>query len=110
MRRYQHHVRMIISMKRSMIIGYRLLTQVTESKAKLSELKQTLVTVKSKTSVDIKYSRKEHRAKISTLLRVYEQYERQLEGQVRFTSLVSTHTRLARQNSPESYSAASNNP
>lgn len=59
---------------------------MTESKTKLTELKQTLVAVKSKTSVDIKYSRKEHRARVSTLLRIYYQYERQLEGQVRLIS------------------------
>lgn len=47
------------------------------------DLKQTLLTVKSKTTVDVKYSRKEHSASVSSLLRVYEQYERQLEGQVR---------------------------
>lgn len=47
------------------------------------DLKQTLLTVKSKTTVDIKYSRKEHGARVSSLLRVYEQYERQLEGQVK---------------------------
>ena len=46
-------------------------------------LKQTLLKVKSKTTVDVKYSRKEHSARVSSLLRVYEQYERQLEGQVR---------------------------
>ena len=47
------------------------------------DLKQTLLKVKSKTTVDVKYSRKEHSARVSSLLRVYEQYERQLEGQVR---------------------------
>lgn len=47
------------------------------------DLKQTLRTVKSKTTVDVKYSRKEHSARVSSLLRVYEQYERQLEGQAR---------------------------
>lgn len=46
------------------------------------DLKQTLLKVKSKTTVDVKYSRKEHSARVSSLLRVYEQYERQLEGQV----------------------------
>lgn len=49
------------------------------------DLKQTLLKVKSKTTVDVKYSRKEHSARVSSLLRVYEQYERQLEGQVRRT-------------------------
>lgn len=48
------------------------------------DLKQTLLKVKSKTTVDVKYSRKEHSARVSSLLRVYEQYERQLEGQVRW--------------------------
>lgn len=76
-----------------------LLTQVTESKAKLAELKQTLLTVKFKTSVDIKYSRKEHRARVSTLLRVYEQYERQLEGQVRGPYSGTTKMGILRVNS-----------
>lgn len=47
------------------------------------DLKQTLLKVKSKTTVDVKFSRKEHSARVSSLLRVFEQYERQLEGQVR---------------------------
>lgn len=57
--------------------------QVTENKTTMADLKQTLLKVKSKTTVDVKYSRKEHSARVSSLLRVYEQYERQLEGQVR---------------------------
>ena len=58
--------------------------QVTENKTTMIDLKQTLLKVKSKTTVDVKYSRKEHSARVSSLLRVYEQYERQLEGQVRW--------------------------
>lgn len=58
---------------------------MTENKTTIAELKQTLLTVKSKTTVDVKYSRKEHSARVSSLLRVYEQYERQLEGQVQRT-------------------------
>ncbi|CAM9466062.1 unnamed protein product [Ectocarpus sp. 4 AP-2014] len=58
-------------------------TQVTENKTTMVDLKQTLLKVKSKTSVDVKYSRKEHSARVSSLLRVYEQYERQLEGKVK---------------------------
>ncbi|CAM9788654.1 unnamed protein product [Ectocarpus sp. 6 AP-2014] len=57
--------------------------QVTENKTTMVDLKQTLLKVKSKTSVDVKYSRKEHSARVSSLLRVYEQYERQLEGKVK---------------------------
>ncbi|CAM9394110.1 unnamed protein product [Laminaria digitata] len=57
--------------------------QVTENKATMVGLKQTLLKVKSKTTVDVKYSRKEHSARVSSLLRVYEQYERQLEGQMK---------------------------
>ncbi|CAM9527653.1 unnamed protein product [Discosporangium mesarthrocarpum] len=57
--------------------------QVAGHKSTRAELKQTLMAVKSKTSVDVKYSRKEHSARVSSLLRVYEQYERQLEGQVK---------------------------
>ncbi|CAM9654983.1 unnamed protein product [Ascophyllum nodosum] len=57
--------------------------QLNENRATLVDLKQTLLTVKSKTSVDIKYSRKEHSARVSSLLRVYEQHERQLELQVK---------------------------
>ncbi|CAM9215404.1 unnamed protein product [Hapterophycus canaliculatus] len=57
--------------------------QVTENKTTMIDLKQTLLKVKSKTTVDVKYSRKEHSARVSSLLRVYEQYERQLEGQVK---------------------------
>ncbi len=52
----------------------------------MADLKQTFLKVKSKTTVDVKYSRKEHSARVSSLLRVYEQYERQLEGQVRLKS------------------------
>lgn len=47
------------------------------------DLKQTLLKVKSKTTVDVKFSRKENSARVSSLLRVFEQYERQLEGKVR---------------------------
>ncbi|CAM9874578.1 unnamed protein product, partial [Choristocarpus tenellus] len=57
--------------------------QATGHKATRAELKQTLMAVKSKITVDIKYSRKEHSARVSSLLRVCEQYERQLEGQVK---------------------------
>lgn len=66
-----------------MILVTRDRLQVTEHKTTMIDLKQTLLTVKSKTSVDVKYSRKEHSASVSSLLRVYEQYERQLEGQAR---------------------------
>lgn len=57
--------------------------QVTENRTTMVDLKQTLLKVKSKTTVDVKFSRKEHSARVSSLLRVFEQYERQLEGQVR---------------------------
>lgn len=49
-------------------------------------LKQTLLAVKSKASVEVKYSRKELGARVSSLLRLYEQHERQLEAQVKQTN------------------------
>jgi IQ domain-containing protein G len=62
--------------------------QVQAHKHTMAELRETLTEVKGKTSVDVKYSRKENSAKVSSLLRVNRQTQRTLEEQVSLTLAV----------------------
>ena len=57
--------------------------EVAEQKGAISKLKEELQQVKSKTTVDSKYSRRESLAKAASTLRQYRQAERQAEAKIR---------------------------
>ncbi|CAM9864133.1 unnamed protein product [Chrysoparadoxa australica] len=56
--------------------------QVSTHSSSMAELKQTLTEVKRTSSTNVKYSRKDHAAKVSSLLRLHRQHERELENKV----------------------------
>ncbi|KAG5177665.1 hypothetical protein JKP88DRAFT_331903 [Tribonema minus] len=56
--------------------------QAQSHRETLAALKETLAEVKGRTSVDVKYGRKEHNARVSALLRVHRQAERDLDARV----------------------------